>query len=64
MAKVQSSFKCLICQEPLRFPADISIVDFTILFLQFYRDHDRCERLAEELKKPKEVEATDADRPA
>jgi hypothetical protein len=38
----------------LKFPNDMNIVDFTISFLQFYRDHDRCEQLMIKLKEQKE----------
>lgn len=52
MAKIASSFKCLICNQPLNFPNDISIIEFVIILLQFYRTHDLCENLA----KPKTLE--------
>ena len=73
MAKVSSSFKCVICKEPLNFPNNTGIVDFMILILQFYRDHDRCEKLEAEFNKTKEVaklaeemgvEVDNANRPA
>lgn len=54
MAKVASSFRCLVCEENLKFPADFGIVDFTISFLQFYKDHDRCEQL--EIAMQKKIE--------
>jgi hypothetical protein len=50
MAQVASSFKCLICNETLKFPNDAGIVDFTISFLQFYKEHDRCETLKRKLE--------------
>lgn len=53
MAKISSAFKCLLCEEPLRFPQDTDIVEFQILFLQFYRTHDRCEKLVAALEKKK-----------
>ena len=43
MAKISSSFKCMLCKEPLNFPNNISIVDFMILVLNFYKTHDQCE---------------------
>lgn len=43
MAKIASAFKCILCKEPLNFPNDISIVDFMILVLQFYKNHEVCE---------------------
>lgn len=45
MAKIASSFKCLLCNQPLNFPNDISIIEFTIILLQFYRNHELCESL-------------------
>lgn len=52
MAKIASSFKCIICNQPLNFPNDISIIEFVIILLQFYRTHDLCENLG----KPKALE--------
>jgi hypothetical protein len=43
MAKISSSFKCILCKVTLHFPNDISIVDFIILILQFYKNHEICE---------------------
>lgn len=45
MAKIASSFKCIICKQPLNFPQDVSITDFVILMLQFYKVHELCESL-------------------
>jgi len=53
MAQIASSFKCLVCGKPLLFPENIDITEFTILFLQFYKTHDACEKADKnkELKK-------------
>lgn len=53
MAQISSYFKCKLCNEVLKFPSDVSIVEFTISFLQFYRDHDRCESIMLKLKDQK-----------
>lgn len=45
MAKIASSFKCLICKQPLNFPENIGIVEFIIIMLQFYKTHELCETL-------------------
>ena len=60
MAKVMSHFKCLLCESRLAFPQNCDIVDFTISFLKFYKDHDRCEKIAEQMAKAKEKAALDA----
>lgn len=44
MAKIASSFKCLICKNPLNFPNDISIIEFIVMLLQFYQTHEVCEQ--------------------
>lgn len=45
MAKVQSSFLCLICKQPLDFKDNIDIVDFMVMLLRFYKTHDLCENI-------------------
>lgn len=47
MAKVASSFHCIICKQKLNFPNDTQIVDFIILILQFYKIHETCEGLVQ-----------------
>lgn len=60
MAQVASSFRCLICEENLKFPPDAGIVEFTISFLGFYKDHDRCEKLKKQVEESaKAVEMKD-----
>jgi hypothetical protein len=54
MAKIASSFQCMVCKERCNFPNDISIVQFQMIFLKFYCDHDdekKCEAKVEELRK-------------
>lgn len=50
MAKISSSFQCMICKQPLNFPKNISIVEFTILMLQFWNNHELCEKSENESK--------------
>lgn len=52
MAKINSSFQCMICKQPLNFPNDIGIIDFVILLLQFYKNHELCENLEPKKEKP------------
>lgn len=44
MARVKSHFKCMLCNQVLHFPKDIGIVDFMVLILQFYKNHEICEQ--------------------
>lgn len=44
MARISSAFKCMVCEKKLEFPNNLQIVDFVILLLQFYKDHDICEQ--------------------
>lgn len=44
MSQVKSHFSCVICKQVLNFPPDTSIVDFVILFLQFFKSHEICEQ--------------------
>lgn len=50
MAKIESNNACLICKEKLKFPQNTSELDFVILILQFVKDHDKCEKLLENIK--------------
>lgn len=50
MAQISASFVCRICKEQCQFPQNADMVTFQILQLQFYKDHDRCERLSEQMK--------------
>lgn len=43
MAKIKSYFRCMICEQPLIFPDDMGIIDFIIVILQFYKNHEICE---------------------
>lgn len=45
MAKLSSSFHCMICKQRLNFPPNIKITDFVILMLQFNNNHDLCENM-------------------
>lgn len=58
MAKVASSFKCMICQQRLAFPDNCQVIDFMILMMQFYRDHERCESIQQQLAQPVHPEPT------
>jgi len=53
MARIRSSFVCMICSQPLNFPNNIGVVEFLILILQFYNAHELCEKTlsAQQLKK-------------
>lgn len=57
MAKIKSSFECLVCKQPLDFPNAIDIADFIVLFIQFYKIHNLCENL-EKKKTPAKKVAT------
>lgn len=58
MAKIASSFKCMVCKQPLNFPKDTSIVDFVIMLLQFHKMHDLCENLGTQSSLPQKEQKT------
>lgn len=56
MAKIASSFQCVICQQYLNFGKDIEMTDFIILLLQFHKIHTLCEMLQSKPQlKPEDV---------
>lgn len=55
MAKISSSFNCMICKNPLNFPNDIDITDFIIVLLQFYKTHEACEKAPAQITSKKEI---------
>lgn len=55
MAKIKSSFECLICEESLNFPNSVEIADFVVLLIQFYKAHQVCERLEKKKTNVKKI---------
>lgn len=50
MAKIKTSFECMLCKENLQFPQNCSITQFLMHMLSFYEKHNVCENVNSEPK--------------